>query len=202
MALFRGNSGNNVIVGTIDDNTLIGGAGLDRLLGRIGNDRLFGGPDNDRLFGEDGNDSLYGNNGNDSLYGGNGNDYLTGGNGNDYVDGGAGNDRLFGGEGDDEAATLDGANHLRIYLQLMLPLSMPALATTAIFTFIWTWNDFFSQLIFLFLPHGEVAVLNRELIHAEEWVFTSSSSRVKLGQLLTQDVDRPAIRDNVVKDIG
>jgi multiple sugar transport system permease protein len=52
----------------------------------------------------------------------------------------------------DEAATLDGANHLRIYLQLMLPLSMPALATTAIFTFIWTWNDFFSQLIFLTRP--------------------------------------------------
>lgn len=52
----------------------------------------------------------------------------------------------------DEAATLDGASHLRIYLQLMLPLSMPALATTAIFTFIWTWNDFFSQLIFLTRP--------------------------------------------------
>jgi multiple sugar transport system permease protein len=52
----------------------------------------------------------------------------------------------------DEAATLDGANHLRIYLQIMLPLSLPALATTAIFTFIWTWNDFFSQLIFLTRP--------------------------------------------------
>lgn len=52
----------------------------------------------------------------------------------------------------DEAATLDGANHLRVYLQIMLPLSMPALATTAIFTFIWTWNDFFSQLIFLTRP--------------------------------------------------
>jgi len=53
----------------------------------------------------------------------------------------------------DEAATLDGANHLRIYLQLMLPLSMPALATTAIFTFIWTWNDFFSALIYLTDPN-------------------------------------------------
>jgi len=52
----------------------------------------------------------------------------------------------------DEAATIDGANHLRIYLQIMLPLSLPALATTAIFTFIWTWNDFFSQLIFLTRP--------------------------------------------------
>lgn len=52
----------------------------------------------------------------------------------------------------DEAARIDGASHLRIFFQVMLPLSMPALATTAIFTFIWTWNDFFSQLIFLTRP--------------------------------------------------
>jgi multiple sugar transport system permease protein len=52
----------------------------------------------------------------------------------------------------DEAARIDGAGHLRIFVQIMLPLSVPALATTAIFTFIWTWNDFFSQLIFLTDP--------------------------------------------------
>jgi multiple sugar transport system permease protein len=52
----------------------------------------------------------------------------------------------------DEAARLDGAGHFRIFFQIMLPLSMPALATTAIFTFIRTWNDFFSQLIFLTKP--------------------------------------------------
>ncbi len=52
----------------------------------------------------------------------------------------------------DEAARIDGAGHLRIYTRIMLPLSMPALATTAIFTFIWTWNDFFSQLIYLTSP--------------------------------------------------
>jgi len=52
----------------------------------------------------------------------------------------------------DEAAHLDGAGHIRIFFQIMLPLSLPALATTAIFTFIWTWNDFFSQLIFLTNP--------------------------------------------------
>jgi multiple sugar transport system permease protein len=51
-----------------------------------------------------------------------------------------------------EAANIDGAGHGRIFFQVMLPLSMPALATTAIFTFIWTWNDFFSQLIFLTDP--------------------------------------------------
>ncbi|GII98306.1 carbohydrate ABC transporter membrane protein 2 (CUT1 family) [Sediminihabitans luteus] len=52
----------------------------------------------------------------------------------------------------DEAARLDGCGHIRIYWRIMLPLSVPALATTAIFTFIWTWNDFFSQLIFLTRP--------------------------------------------------
>lgn len=51
-----------------------------------------------------------------------------------------------------EAANIDGAGHGRIFFQIMLPLSLPALATTAIFTFIWTWNDFFSQLIFLTDP--------------------------------------------------
>ncbi len=52
----------------------------------------------------------------------------------------------------DEAARIDGAGHARIFFQIMLPLSTPALATTAIFTFIWTWNDFFRQLIFLTKP--------------------------------------------------
>ncbi|UCM90135.1 carbohydrate ABC transporter permease [Streptomyces marincola] len=52
----------------------------------------------------------------------------------------------------DEAARIDGAGHARIYGQIMLPLMVPALATTAIFTFIWTWNDFFTQLIFMTEP--------------------------------------------------
>ncbi|GAB3466143.1 carbohydrate ABC transporter permease [Streptomonospora sediminis] len=52
----------------------------------------------------------------------------------------------------DEAARIDGCGHARIFLRIVLPLSAPALATTAIFTFIWTWNDFFSQLIFLTDP--------------------------------------------------
>ncbi|MCI9888239.1 carbohydrate ABC transporter permease [Micrococcales bacterium 31B] len=49
----------------------------------------------------------------------------------------------------DEAARIDGCGHPRIFLQVILPLMTPALATTTIFTFIWTWNDFFSQLIYL-----------------------------------------------------
>ena len=52
----------------------------------------------------------------------------------------------------DEAARIDGCNHWSIFWRIIMPLSMPALATTAIFTFIWTWNDFYSQLIFLTDP--------------------------------------------------
>lgn len=49
----------------------------------------------------------------------------------------------------DEAARIDGAGHFRIFTRIILPLMVPALATTAIFTFIWTWSDFFGQLIYL-----------------------------------------------------
>ncbi|MEU4626736.1 carbohydrate ABC transporter permease [Actinoplanes sp. NPDC023801] len=52
----------------------------------------------------------------------------------------------------DEAARIDGAGHPRIFAQVILPLMLPALATTTIFTFIWTWNDFFGQLIYLTDP--------------------------------------------------
>jgi len=48
-----------------------------------------------------------------------------------------------------EAARIDGAGHLRTFVQVTLPLMVPALATTAIFTFIWTWGDFFGPLIYL-----------------------------------------------------
>ncbi len=51
-----------------------------------------------------------------------------------------------------EAARIDGAGHFRIYAQITLPLMVPALATTAIFTFIWTWGDFFGPLIYLRVP--------------------------------------------------
>ena len=49
----------------------------------------------------------------------------------------------------DEAARIDGAGHFRIFFQIILPLMMPALAATAVFTFIGSWNDFFSALIYL-----------------------------------------------------
>jgi multiple sugar transport system permease protein len=49
----------------------------------------------------------------------------------------------------DEAAVLDGCGPWRIYWKIMLPLSLPVLATTAIFSFLWTWNDFLGPLVYL-----------------------------------------------------
>lgn len=49
----------------------------------------------------------------------------------------------------DESATIDGCGWVQIYFRIILPLAVPALITTAIFTFIWTWDDFFSQLLYL-----------------------------------------------------
>jgi multiple sugar transport system permease protein len=49
----------------------------------------------------------------------------------------------------DDAAKIDGCGPFRLFYRIVLPLTVPALATTAIFTFIWTWNDFLSQLIYL-----------------------------------------------------
>jgi multiple sugar transport system permease protein len=48
----------------------------------------------------------------------------------------------------DEAATVDGCKELQIYLRIIMPLTVPALVTTAIYTFLWTWDDFLSQLIY------------------------------------------------------
>lgn len=49
----------------------------------------------------------------------------------------------------DEAAKIDGCNTFQIYYRIIMPLTLPALMTTAIFSFIWSWDDFFSQLVYL-----------------------------------------------------
>jgi multiple sugar transport system permease protein len=48
-----------------------------------------------------------------------------------------------------DAARVDGANPWRIFRHIYLPLSRPVLATLAIFTFVWTWNDLIDPLIYL-----------------------------------------------------
>ena len=51
-----------------------------------------------------------------------------------------------------EAARVDGASDFRIYAQIMLPLSKPALATTALLTYLYTYTDFLNPLIYISDP--------------------------------------------------
>ena len=48
-----------------------------------------------------------------------------------------------------EAAEVDGASHLKIFTRLIVPLSMPAIASFAVFQFLWVWNDLLVALIYL-----------------------------------------------------
>jgi alpha-glucoside transport system permease protein len=48
-----------------------------------------------------------------------------------------------------ESAFIDGASHFTIFIRLILPLSLPALASFAIFQFLWVWNDYLVALTFL-----------------------------------------------------
>lgn len=48
-----------------------------------------------------------------------------------------------------ESAFIDGASHFTIFLRLILPLSVPALASFAIFQFLWVWNDYLVALVFI-----------------------------------------------------
>jgi multiple sugar transport system permease protein len=49
----------------------------------------------------------------------------------------------------DDAATVDGCGPFGVFWRIIFPLLRPALAVTAVFTFIWTWNDFLGPLIYL-----------------------------------------------------
>jgi alpha-glucoside transport system permease protein len=51
-----------------------------------------------------------------------------------------------------ESARLDGASNMRIFFRLVLPLSVPAIASLAIFQFLWVWNDLLVAMIYLQNP--------------------------------------------------
>ncbi|MFN2417882.1 MAG: carbohydrate ABC transporter permease, partial [Candidatus Limnocylindria bacterium] len=53
-----------------------------------------------------------------------------------------------------EAARIDGAGNVKIFRMIVLPLSVPALASFAIFQFLWTWNDLLMALVFAPRPGG------------------------------------------------
>ncbi|MGW1955074.1 carbohydrate ABC transporter permease [Streptomyces sp. NPDC001920] len=70
----------------------------------------------------------------------------------------------------DEAARLDGCGHLRTYWSIVLPLSRPALITSAIFTFINAWNDFMGPLIYLNTPEKYTVSLGLMMFRDQEGI--------------------------------
>lgn len=81
----------------------------------------------------------------------------------------------------DEAARLDGCGPIATYWRIILPLTTPALVTTAIFTFIWTYDDFFSQLIYLSSPDLFTVPLGLR-------VFLDTTGESAYGQMLAMSV--------------
>ena len=80
----------------------------------------------------------------------------------------------------DEAARIDGAGPYRVFFSVILPLARPALVTTAIFSFIWTWNDFFAQLLYLNGDWTTVPVGLRN--------FMDSTGQTSLGPMFAMSV--------------
>jgi alpha-glucoside transport system permease protein len=60
-----------------------------------------------------------------------------------------------------ESARVDGASDFDIFLKIMLPLSFPALASFAIFQFLWTWNDLLVALVFLGAGDDQLVLTGR-----------------------------------------
>jgi oligogalacturonide transport system permease protein len=73
----------------------------------------------------------------------------------------------------DESAKIDGLDSFRILLYILLPLSKSALFSSAIFQFMWTWNDFFNPLIYInSIAHYPVSLALRMSIDSQaaiEW---------------------------------
>ncbi len=63
-----------------------------------------------------------------------------------------------------ENAKVDGATDFQIFTKIVLPLSFPALASFAIFQFLWTWNDLLVALVFLIDSSGDTTVMTRQIV--------------------------------------
>jgi alpha-glucoside transport system permease protein len=63
-----------------------------------------------------------------------------------------------------ENAKVDGATDFQIFVRIILPLSFPALASFAIFQFLWTWNDLLVALVFLLDSSGETTVMTKQIV--------------------------------------
>ena len=81
----------------------------------------------------------------------------------------------------DQAAEIDGCGPIRMYWYLIIPLTVPALVTTAVFTFIWTYNDFFSQLLY-------ISEIRMYPIAMALRMFTDSMGRNSWGSLFAMSI--------------
>ena len=63
-----------------------------------------------------------------------------------------------------ENAKVDGASDFQIFTKIILPLSFPALASFAIFQFLWTWNDLLVAKVFLIDATGETTVMTNQIV--------------------------------------
>jgi multiple sugar transport system permease protein len=86
-----------------------------------------------------------------------------------------------------DAATIDGCSELGIYWRIILPLSRPALATVALFTFIANWQDFLGPLIYLRDESAFTLSLGlRKFLtdHGAEWAMLMAASTVVIAPII------------------
>ena len=79
----------------------------------------------------------------------------------------------------EEAASLDGANRFQIFFKIVLPLSLPGIASVAALQFTWVWNDFFMALVTLYEPSMLVATQRIPLLKGQynvDWGVLSAAS--------------------------
>jgi alpha-glucoside transport system permease protein len=83
-----------------------------------------------------------------------------------------------------ESAFIDGASHFTVFIRLILPLSVPALASFAIFQFLWVWNDYLVALIFLGSdPNFEVVTMRLAAIvgsRGQDWHLLTAGAFVTM----------------------
>ena len=84
-----------------------------------------------------------------------------------------------------ESARMDGASHYQIFTSIVLPLSFPALASFAIFQFLWVWNDFLVALVFLGKApeHIVLTIKLNDLLgsRGESWEILTASAFVSIA---------------------
>ncbi|WUJ75765.1 carbohydrate ABC transporter permease [Kribbella soli] len=82
----------------------------------------------------------------------------------------------------DEAATIDGAGHLRIFTTILLPLIRPALATVAVFAFMGSWNSFLWPLVVIRSPEFMTLPLGLSTLQGQ---FTTQWNVVMAGSVVS-----------------